>query len=67
MSTLNLDRNQWRSFLEILGKDIRKITKEKAGVISKGAIVISAEQTPEVKKIIIDVVKKEHETLNYVC
>ena len=25
MSTLNLDRNQWRSFLEILGKDIRKV------------------------------------------
>ena len=25
MSTFELDRNQWRSFLELLGKDIRKV------------------------------------------
>ena len=25
MSLLNLDRNEWRSFLSLLGKDIRKV------------------------------------------
>ncbi|AAQ00420.1 MULTISPECIES: bifunctional folylpolyglutamate synthase/dihydrofolate synthase [Prochlorococcus] len=51
---------------EYLGESLAKITKEKAAVISYGSHVISADQEPEVKKILEDTVLKKNAKISWV-
>lgn len=41
-----------RDHMQFLGESLEEITKVKAGIIKKGALVFSAEQKPEVRKVL---------------
>ena len=51
---------------EYLGKSIKEIAKEKAAVISSGSKVISAEQHPDVKKILEETIEKKNAQIQWV-
>lgn len=52
--------------LQYLGDTLAKIAKEKAGIIKKGALVITANQEPEVYEVITDTCRENGAQLIYV-
>ncbi len=49
-----------------LGNNLKSITKEKASIISPGSTVISAQQHPEVEKLLKEMIKDRKATLHQV-
>ena len=49
----------------ILGRNISEIAQVKAGIIKKGAIVVSAEQRPEAAEVLLSVAKANNCAIHY--